>query len=236
LKKFSALVMALVAAFTFAALANAQTIYIRNISSVVTNADIQAQLPAYQDAFSQDFDPAWWTDIKLAFSPFPPVKSTVLNIRDTDANAPGALGYHGVATGGIPYGVALAKTVQDYNASLSVTITHELFEMAVDPFVNDAVKVSRYYYPFFMQETADPVEAERNAYFRQTSTGLSVLISDFVLPKWFRAGSSGPWDFTRHTTAPLQILPGGYQIAWNRMAGKWTHLCAPGEYCRKGRH
>ena len=223
------------AALVFAALADAQTIYIRNISTVVTNADIQAQMPAFQDAFTQDFDPAWWTDIHLAFSPFPPAKSTVLNITDMDANAPGAFGYHDVATGAIPYGVVLAQTTQQYGVSLSEVITHELFEMAVDPFTNDAVKVSRYYYPFWLQETADPVESSRNDYFRQTPAGLSVLISDFVLPKWFRAGSSGPWDFTRHTTAPLQILPGGYQIAWSRTLGKWTHVCAPDETCRRAR-
>jgi hypothetical protein len=216
-------------ALCFAALANAQTIYIRNISSVVTNTDIQAQMPVFQDAFTQDFDPAWGTGTKLVFSPFPPAKTEVLHIVDEDTKAPGALGYHDVSRG-IPYGRVLAKTTLDNNFSLSVTITHELFEMAVDPFTNDAVKVSRYYYPFWLQETADPVERDSQGYLRD-----GVLISDFVLPHWFRAGSAGPWDFARHTTAPLQILPGGYQIAWNRMAEQWTHLCAPGEYCRKAK-
>lgn len=216
-----------VVALATAAYADAGTIYVRNISSVVTDAQLQAQMPAFQDAFTKDFDPAWGTSTKLAFSPFPPAKSEVLHIVDEDTKAPGALGYHDVASG-VPYGRVLAKTTLKANFSLSVTITHELFEMAVDPYTNDAVKVSRYWYPFYLQETGDPVESDQFGYTRD-----GVLISDFVLPKWFRVGSSGPWDFARHTTRPLQILHGGYQIAWSRMSGTWTHVCAPNEYCRK---
>jgi hypothetical protein len=231
-KRLVATLAALAALLAWTATGAAQTIYVRNISTVLTDAQVQQQMPTFQDAFTLDFNPAWGTNTTLAFSPFPPARATVLTIVDEDAQTPGALGYHDVAKGSIPYGVVLAKTALDGGYSVSVTITHELFEMAVDPFTNDAVKVSRYYFPFFLQETADPVEADRLGYLRTTPAGASVLISDFILPHWFRAGSPGPWDFARHTIRALQILKGGYQLAWSRVSQSWTHVCAAGEVCR----
>lgn len=212
--------------------AKAGIIYIRNTSTVFPQAQLVNEVKAYQDAFTYDFNPVWGTNTNIVLSQFPPARTQVLTIVN-EANAPGALGYHDVARGAIPFGVVMAKTIQDSKGSVSATITHELFEMAVDPLVNDAVKVSNYYYPFYLQETADPVEADKNDYGRVGVNGSTVLLSDFVTPNWFRAGSPGPWDFTKQIQRPLQILPGGYQIAWNRMANRFTRICAPNEYCRR---
>jgi hypothetical protein len=51
--------------------------------------------------------------------------------------------------------------------------------------------------------TADAVESDEFAY-----TVAGVLVSDFVYPAWFVAGSTGPWDHGGHCTAPLQLLQG----------------------------
>lgn len=215
-------------ALGFAAHASAATIYVRNISSVYTTTQLQLDVAAINDALTFDFNPVWGTNTRLVFSQVPPLKSQVIAVTNKDNSSPGALGYHAVAKGAIPFGAVLAQTTLEANRSVSVTLAHEAFEMAVDPLVNDWVRVSRYSTPFYLQETGDPVESDKYAYTRN-----GVLISDFVLPNWFRAGSPGPWDFTRHTARPLQILPGGYQIAWSRLSQSEVHVCAPHEFCRR---
>jgi hypothetical protein len=208
---------------------HAATIYVRTVSAVYTAEQVATDVAAIQESFALDFNPAWGTNTQIVASQLPPSKVQLLTIV-SESNVPDALGYHDVAQGALPYGVVMAKTAIADHFSVSVTISHELQEMAVDPLVNDAVKVGKYYYPFYLQEASDPVESDRYAYKRR-----GVLISDFVTPNWFRQGSPAPWDFTRNTVRPLQILPGGYQIAWSRIAQKFVHLCASGESCRRSR-
>jgi hypothetical protein len=68
-------------------------------------------------------------------------------------------------------------------------------------------------------EVADPVEDNSLAYERPSASGLPVKISDFVTENWFRPHSAGPYDFMRHTSRPLQVLDGGYQMVW--VNGAW---------------
>jgi hypothetical protein len=227
--KLALLVLAfIVAMMVCSSLARAGTIYVRNASTVYTWNDLARDAAAINDALVYDFDPAWGTDTRLVTSPFPPAKSQVVTIVNTSKAAPDALGYHDVATGAVPYGVVMASTTLKAGAAVSSVLSHEVFEMAVDPLTFEAVKVARYTYPFYLEETADPVESESFAYSRG-----GVRISDFVLPNWFRVGSPGPWDFTRHVARPLQILRGGYQIAWTR-TGKEVTLCPGGSLCPAG--
>src|SRR6185295_5662603 len=99
------------------------------------------------------------------------------------------------------------KTTLDDNELVSVSTSHELVEMLVDPAINlmttgpDAKTMYAY-------ETADPVE--------QLSFNVNgVPMTDFVYPAYFeifhKAGSV-QFDRLKKVKKPFQILSGGYQI------------------------
>ena len=218
MKRLLILVIALLAAW--AASASAGTIYVRTLTPLYPAAQAQTEVAAIDAAFQLDFNPVWGTNTRLVFSQFPPAKAQVIAVIAKTDSAPDSLGYHDVSMKGtLAYGVVLAQTTLEYKQQISGVLSHEAFEMAGDPLTETAVKVARRSYPFYLQETADPVERESYMYTRD-----GILISDFVTPNWFVAGGPGPWDFTQHTTRPLQILPGGYQIAWSKTKQKWVEL------------
>ena len=226
--------MAVRRAFAFAAAlwtlalttnALAQDVYVQNTSDTVDNSQLADALPAFQAAVTEDFAPAWNIQANLVLLPYgmdPP--EGVWSILVSGDWSPMYDGYHDVL-GGLPVGF-----VSD-TEGWQVTFTHELFEMLADPWTDRTVRVQRRLYPFYYLETGDPVEDNQFAYTRPSASGAPVLISDFVLPSWFRAGSAGPWDFRGHTTKPLQILPGGYQIAWSKKTSRWVQLCFKNLMC-----
>lgn len=74
----------------------------------------------------------------------------------------------------------------------SITFSHEIMEMLVDPQVNRQVSIS-HGEPLGLMEVCDPVE--ENAYSLD-----AVEVSDFVTPAYFIADSRGPWDRERMLT------------------------------------
>jgi len=53
-----------------------------------------------------------------------------------DADATGALGYHELTKDGQPVSKVFVKTTLADNELVSVTASHELFEMTIDPIAN----------------------------------------------------------------------------------------------------
>src|SRR5437870_277353 len=143
------------AALIIAAVAKAQTIYVENNSSTLTNSALQDALPVFQAATNLDFSPIWHQSTILRLGNPPPGEESISIENASDV--PGALGYHSVADNGIPY----AKVFME-SASWQVTFTHELWEMLADPYINTVVKARR----FWLVEVGDPVEADRFAYTR----------------------------------------------------------------------
>src|SRR5262249_36117256 len=132
-----------------------------------------------------------------------------------DADAPGALAYHELTPDGLPISKVFVKTTLDNNDLVSVSASHELVEMLVDPAINlmttgpDAKAVYAY-------ESADPVEA-------LSFKVQAILMSDFVTPSYFEvfhAPKSVRFDYMDKVTKPFEILKGGYQIVFKN--GKWT--------------
>jgi hypothetical protein len=189
----------------------AADVYVRNESSL-PDAEVAAALPAFQQAADTDFGPAWDVSGKLRWAGDEPVPAGAWSVRIVDV--PDCIlcaGYHGVDHG-VPY--AVVGTLDDWQ----ITFTHELWEILVNPYVDRGVLVGKRWWAL---ETADPVEAEKFAYLRG-----EVRISDFVLPNWFRKGSTGPWDFTKHVERPRQVLEDGYQLVHRGTA--WTSIWGPG--------
>lgn len=185
-----------------------------NSSTVLTDAQVQAVIPALQTQTSRDFAPIWHRDAKLTFysganTASIPASYWWIVVTDTSDTA-GALGYHTLTSAGLPMGKVFAKTAMDAGASWTVTASHELLELLANPNVDlyafiQSSDAAGTLYPL---ETGDPVEADAIGY---TING--VLVSDFVTPAWFQAWrgtSSARFDFGNHLTRPLQLASGGY--------------------------
>jgi hypothetical protein len=103
---------------------------------------------------------------------------------------PGIDGCHGPGADGKP-AIWIADNWYDTETR---TLSHEIIETAVDP--NGQATVASY-----VAEPCDEVDA--NSYQQD-----GVMLSDFVYPRWFMHGSSGPWDFMGTVRHALRL--GGY--------------------------
>jgi len=173
---------------------------------------------AAQKQAARDFGPIWQIsatvdgfarleDVPLGYWP-------ILIVQDVE----NAAGIH-LDKDGQPFALVEAGD------SWSLTFTHELFEMIVDPF---GMKIIAGPSPKpgqgrveFLVEVCDPPEDERFAYKVN-----DVLVSDFYTPHYFdpvkRQGVA--YDYTGAITEPREVLPGGY-LSWHNPADDhWWQL------------
>jgi hypothetical protein len=187
-----------------------RALYVVNNSSVVGDAELADDLPAFQ-AGVEDFERSWGGSVQLVLTDAAPARAWTIKLLD-DADVVGALGYHSMERG-VPYARVFAKTSADYGFNWTVTFTHEVFELLADPHINRAVLVKQL---FYLVEVADPVEAEQFAYTHPAASGAPVAISDFVTDLWYRRGlRRGSFDFTGQVRHSLQLLTGGYVSYWD---------------------
>jgi len=180
-----------------------------NESTVVADAAVQACVNALQVQVWRDFAPVWGIDAQLNFHPskIAPAGAWQLVILD-DSDQADALGYHELTSGGLPLGKVFAKSDLTAGTSWTVTASHELLEMLVDPDCNDCAEWDRADGStwFFAYEVCDAVEADALGY--QID---GVLVSNFVTPAWFLSQSLPvPLDFRGDVKAPFTLAPGGY--------------------------
>jgi len=134
-----------------------------------------------------------------------------------DADQPGALAYHDLTPDGLPVSKVFVKTTLDDGGLVSVSASHELVEMLVDPAINMMTSGpdSKTMYAY---ESADPVE--------ELSFPVNgIQMSDFVYPAYFevfRKPKSVQFDHSKQVTKPFQILKGGYQIVFKN--GKYSQV------------
>lgn len=199
--------------FTWVGLAGAQTIYVSNTSSNVTDASIADALPAFQAAVDEDFFPAWNQRadlVLLASGETAPKGAWTMEFSDF-SDISGAAGYHSVDKSDTPY----AKVFTQTGLNWQLIFTHELFEMLADPHVNRATLLwppGPWSHPskFYLLEVGDPVERQKWAYTRPSSTQQPVVISDFVTERWYDCQGGAPLDFAGHVHHCLHLLDGGY--------------------------
>lgn len=192
-----------------------------NESTVISDAQVQAMIPAFQTQWNRDLSSVWDLEqATFAFSPKdqqPPATSWWVVFLD-DSDQAGALAYHDLTDSGLPISKVFVKTIQSDNTSVSVGATHEICEMAVDPTINLAAQDSNG--AFWAYEVCDPVEDDKYAY----KIG-DTLVSDFVTPAWFGfKNATGAIDFQKHANQPFVVLSGGYaqkfeQGGWQQVNG-----------------
>lgn len=127
---------------------------------------------------------------------------------------------------GLPISKVFVKTIKADNASVSVGATHEICEMAVDPWLNSAYQDPQGV--FWAGEVCDPVEDDQYGY----EIG-GVLVTDFVTPNWFaHQHAQSNIDLKGHANAPFEILTGGYAQKFDPQAG-WQQVT--GSMARRSR-
>jgi hypothetical protein len=198
-------------------------IYVINKSSVLTDAQIQHWLPAF-NVFVGHVR-AWWPrPASLVWCPreHEPARAWKLVFADKSDEA-GALGYHDFTPDGRPISYVFAADDLQYGYNPTVTATHEIAEMVADPWISELFQISNT--QFFAKEVCDPCEADQFAYSIKVAPFAAVQASDFVLPKWFIPGSTGQFDWNKKIDRPLKLLPGGYMSVF--VSGKgWTQVTA----------
>jgi hypothetical protein len=200
-------------------------ISVKNISTVVTDSEVQAALPDFQIQLDRDFGPAWDLAAKLSFLPVTspvPADHALLLVCD-DADQPGALGYHDLQPNGQPIGKVFAKTTITYGGKWTVTFSHELLEMVVDPLIN-LMALDDQRGRFYAYEVCDAVEDDTLGYLINQT-----LVSDFVLPHWFDEHSKRhhiQFSFRSHVSAPFALAHGGYISYLDLATGQWKQITA----------
>lgn len=193
-----------------------------NESSAISDADVQKMMPAFEQQWNKDLAPVWGVDpstftfVPKSQMPAAGAGSWWLVFLD-DSDQAGALAYHDLTNDGLPISKVFVKTLKGDNASVSVGATHELCEMAVDPWLNSAYQDP--HGVFWAGEVCDPVESDQYGY--QIN---GVLVTDFVTPNWFghqHAGSS--IDLKAHAHAPFAVLSGGYAQKFDPRHG-WVQV------------
>src|SRR5579864_6520445 len=168
-------------------------IAITNASTCLTDAQVEAVLPALQKQVSDDFKAYWELDCTLSFlpqnQPLMPGWWQIAIIDDPDQA--GALGYHEMSSTGTPFGKIFAKLDKDNGYSWTVTLSHELLEMLADPWIDYCVQAEDG--KIYALEVADAVEADELGYEID-----GVLVSDFVTPSWFESTEADRLDFMKH--------------------------------------
>lgn len=164
---------------------------------------------AIQKQVARDLFPVW--GIRATVDAFPrlgdvPPGSWPVIVRSR-LDVPGAAGIH-LDRKGLPYALVQASR------TWSLTASHEILEMLVDPFGNrlssgpslqPGGRTARY-----LVEVCDPCEDGAYAYDVD-----GIAVSDFYTPRYFdaRRTAGARYSRTGALTAPRQLLRGGY-LSW----------------------
>lgn len=187
------------------------TIVLLNKSTVVSDADVTKCALALDTQLNRDFAPLWGVSghVVRQFAVDNPDYFYVWIMDDSDQA--GALGYHEVDNNGNPVGRVFAKTDQQFGLNWTITASHEVLEIAGDPFIFYVVQINSV--EMTAMEVCDAVEADALGY----SIG-GVMVSDFLTPSWF--GNPGhKMDFMDKVKKPFALTKGGYMSVWTQRGG-----------------
>jgi hypothetical protein len=180
-------------------------IAVKNEATAVSNTEVEEMLPAFDLQWNRDLQVVWGVEkAKFTFvTGRLPADSWWIVFLDNSDQA-GALAYHDLTNNGLPLSKVFIKTILADKASVSVGATHEVCEMAVDPWLNGAYQDM--HGRFWASEICDPVEDDQYGY----KIG-NILVTDFVTPNWFsHPHAKGKIDFKGHVHVAFEVLSGGY--------------------------
>ena len=177
-----------------------------DMSGTIDASELAEVAGALNEQVQADIAPAWKVAATVGAYPSPPAATWRMELHET-IEVEGAAGFHSDNLGQ-PY-AQIALSDGDW----TVTASHELVEMLVDPFgsrLHTAAALKGWKGDsrrlMYLWEPGDPVEK-----FQYEVGG--VPMSDFVLPSFYRStprGSLAAYSHTGVATEPLEILDGGY--------------------------
>lgn len=186
-------------------------ISILNDSTQLKDAAIAACVPAWQEQITHHFGPVWNVDADLVFVPQGQQAvpgSWWLSFLD-DSQKAAELGIHDTTPAGRPVGKVFMKAELENDLKWSVTASHELLEMLIDPDINRSVLVpgEASGVKLYTLEVCDAVEDDADGYEID-----GVFVSNFVLPSYFRPGEKAQkFDYLGKLQGPVPALrAGGY--------------------------
>lgn len=192
------------------------TIVCVNKATVPLGVDFDALIAAMQVFVDEHVAPVWGTRAKLIRArALVPGKWAMVLLDDADHAH--ALAYHDLTPDGLPLAKVFVKTTLMNKDLVSVSASHELVEMLVDPSINLVTTRtgSKLVYGY---ESADPVE-ELNFPINR------IPMTNFVYPTYFEAfhkPGSVRFDHLGKINKPFQIHAGGYLGVYKK--GKWTQI------------
>lgn len=191
-----------------------------NESTAIADREVQDMLPAFEQQWNKDLAPIWGLE-QAAFAFVPksqhPAGGTWWVVFLDDSDQAQALAYHDLTNEGLPISKIFVKTILADKASVSVGATHEICEMAVDPWLNSAYQDQQGV--FWAGEVCDPVEDDIYGY----KIG-EVLVTDFATPNWFgHQYAHGAMDFKNHCRTAFEVLSGGYAQYFDPQQG-WVQV------------
>jgi hypothetical protein len=195
-------------------------IVVINESTAISDADVQKMIPAFTQQWNNDLKPVWGVD-DATFSfvqkqTQPPAQTWWMVFLDNSDQAD-ALAYHDLTNEGLPISKVFVKTILEDKASVSVGATHEMCEMAVDPWLNSAYQDLQG--TFWAGEVSDPVEDDQYGYEIN-----GILVTDFITPNWFgHQNSQTQIDFKGHANTAFEVLSGGYAQKFDSQQG-WVQV------------
>jgi len=195
---------------------NVPTIVCINKATMPLGVDFDALVAALQMFVDDHVAPVWGTPAKL-------VKGTHMlkghwsMVFLDHADHAHALAVHDLTPDGMPLARVFVGTTLKHNELVSVSASHELVEMLVDPSINLATMHphSKLIYGY---ESADPVE-------EMTFHVNGIAMTNFVYPTYFESfhkRGSVKFDHLHALTKPFEIHEGGYQGVYK--GGKWIAL------------
>ena len=194
----------------------APTIACFNKATVALGVDFDALIAAMQVYVDKFVAPVWGTPAKLVRTTGFQKGAWAIVFLD-DADQPGALACHDLTPDGLPQSKVFVKTTLANNDLVSVSASHELVEMLVDPAIN-LMTTGPNQKLVYAYESADPVEA-------LSFPVNGIEMSDFIYPAYFEdfhKPGSVQFDQLNKIKKPFQILSGGYQIIFRN--GKWSQV------------
>jgi hypothetical protein len=195
---------------------NVPTIAVFNKATTPLGVSLDALIASMQAYIDKYIVPVWATPATLVKSTgF--LKGAWAMVFLDNADQPGALAYHDLTPDGLPIAKVFVRTTLKNGDLVSVSASHELVEMLVDPAIN-LMTTGPNAKTVYAYESADPVE--------QLSFKVKgIPMSDFVYPSYFEdfhKPRSVKFDQLGKVTQPFQILSGGYQIIFK--GGKWSQV------------
>ncbi|MET4424222.1 hypothetical protein [Bradyrhizobium sp. RT3a] len=181
------------------------TIAFINMATEPLGVDLRKLVSALDKQMRRDFVPIWGYPARLYLTDKPKSDEWQVVFMD-DADAANALGYHDLTKDGQPVSKVFVKTTVSAGQKVSVTTSHELLEMMIDPGAQLwAENNDGFFYAYEMCDAVEEEEYEIDG----------IAVSDFLYPSFFESwhkARSVQFDHLKKVDRPFQTLPNGYQI------------------------